>query len=282
MFEDSSPQGWYRNLPPITRSILTITFVLTFLVTFGMLNPWHIVFDWGFVIRRAQVWRFFTSFFFVGPFSLGWVMSQWMLTSFSSKLERSGAVGSSSGSYLYFVLLLMGSINLIGTAFEYPSGRRVGGSSLIFGIIYYWSKKSPTSLVSLWGFTLQAYQLPYALLFLDVLTGNSMIDDIIGLLAGHSYFYLRDVIYENNSDNFLSRTPKSLDKFVDYSSFLIKRHIYDFSGISNHPNVINPNPNLFRATSAAFSGGSSQPRAFSGRGFRLGGEGEGASGREAN
>ncbi|KAJ1612107.1 transmembrane domain-containing protein [Cryptosporidium canis] len=273
MFNDSSPQGWYKNLPPITRSFLTLTFVLTLMVTFGMLNPWYIIFDWGYILNKAQVWRFLTSFFFVGPFSLGWVMSQWMFTSFSSKLERSGAVGTSSGSYLYFILVLMVSVNLIGTAFEYPTGRRVGGSSLIFGIIYYWSKKFPTSLVSIWGFTLQAYQLPYALLFLDVLTGNSLIDDLIGLLAGHTYYYLRDIIYENSTDNFLARTPKQIDVFVDYSSSLIKNYVYDFSALNGHPNVMNyPSSNAGRSSTSynPLTGSSSQPRAFSGRGFRLG------------
>lgn len=273
MFNDSSPQGWYKNLPPITRSILTITFFSTLLITFGMLNPWYILFDWEYIFRKAQIWRFLTSFFFVGPFSIGWIMSQWMFTSFSSKLERSGSVGSSSGSYLYFILILMTGINIIGTAFDYPTGRKIGGSSLIFGIIYYWSKKFPTSLVSIWGFTLQAYQLPYALLFLDVLTGNSLIDDLIGLLAGHSYYYIRDIIYENNANNFLARTPKHFDKFVDYSSLLIKNYVYDFSSLNGHPNVINyPNSNVNRAGSFynPFSGNSAQPRAFSGRGFRLG------------
>lgn len=273
MFNDSSPQGWFKNLPPITRSILTITFFSTLLITFGMLNPWYIIFDWEYIFRRAHIWRFIANFFFLGPFSLGWVMSQWMFTSFSSKLERSGSVGSSSGSYLYFILILMTAINLIGTAFEYPTGRRIGGLSLIFSIIYYWSKKFPTSPVSIWGFTLQAYQLPYALLFLDILTGNSLIDDLIGLLAGHSYYYLRDIIFENNTNNFLSRTPKQIDNFVDYSSLLIKRYIYDFSVLNGHPNVINyPNPNTSGSGSFhnPLTGNSSQPRAFSGRGFRLG------------
>ncbi|KAH8739139.1 multi-pass transmembrane protein [Cryptosporidium ryanae] len=272
MFNDSSPQGWYKNLPPISRSMLTITFFVTLFSVFGLLNPWNIIFDWELIIKKVQIWRFVTNFFFIGPFSLGWIMSQWMFTSFSSKLEKSGTLGSSSGAYLYFILCLMTIINIIGTAFEYPTGKRISGSSLIFAIIYYWSKKFPTSLVNIWGFTLQAYQLPYALIFLDVLTGNSMIDDIIGLLAGHSYYYTRDIIYENNNNSFIHVTPIYINKFVDYTSDIVKKYIYDFSDLSGHPNVINAN-NRFTSNngfSSAFNRNPSQPQAFTGRGFRLG------------
>ncbi|EEA05929.1 Der1-like family protein [Cryptosporidium muris RN66] len=274
MFEDSTPQSWFANLPPISRFMLCTTFVVTVLCSFGLLNPWYIILDWPLVVKKVQIWRLISNFFYVGHFSLGWIMSQWMFISFSSKLEKSGVLGVSEGSYLYFIMVLMVIIDFIAIAFNFPVGKRVNGSCLIFAIIYYWSRRFPSSPVSIWGFILQAYQLPFALLLLDILTGNSIFDDVLGLLAGHSLHYVRDILPGADRSNILHYPPKSLDNFVIYASNIMSKYIYDFSDISSHPNVIHPNTmgatNSLDRSSHSNNRGNAQPQAFSGQGFRLG------------
>lgn len=45
----------------------------------------------------------------------------------------------------------------------------------------------------LFTFALDAY-LPFAFLFLSVLTGGDIISDIIGIIAGHIYYFLKDIV----------------------------------------------------------------------------------------
>ena len=45
--------------------------------------------------------------------------------------------------------------------------------------------------VSLWGFRVQAYQLPFALIIMNVLMGGSIWGDVMGLFTGHLYHFLR-------------------------------------------------------------------------------------------
>ena len=41
--------------------------------------------------------------------------------------------------------------------------------------------------------------LPFALLFLSLITGGDIMTDIIGIISGHLYYYLKDIvpIYQN-------------------------------------------------------------------------------------
>lgn len=55
---------------------------------------------------------------------------------------------------------------------------------------------------------LDAY-LPYAFLALSVLTGGDIISDIIGIIAGHLYYFLKDILpIQYNYD--ILKTPSFL------------------------------------------------------------------------
>lgn len=46
----------------------------------------------------------------------------------------------------------------------------------------------------LWGFALIAWQAPYALLVLDILMGQSIWDNLMGIATGHLYHVIRYVV----------------------------------------------------------------------------------------
>ena len=100
--------------------------------------------------------------------------------------------------------------------------------------------------MSIFGlFTVQAFYLPWTFMAVDVLLGKSIAEDILGVLAAHTYYFLT-VLY-----------PRA-----------------------GGPNLI-PTPELVRVGVATAFGGvagpggrvqQAAPRAFQGRGRRLGGD----------
>lgn len=45
--------------------------------------------------------------------------------------------------------------------------------------------------IGLWGFSFTAWQAPYALVVLDVLMGQSIWDNLMGIATGHLYHFIR-------------------------------------------------------------------------------------------
>jgi Derlin-2/3 len=60
------------------------------------------------------------------------------------------------------------------------------GSSLVFMLVYLWSRNFPTGNVSLMGVvTIQAFYMPFALLGLSFIMGGNWLSDLLGIFAGH-------------------------------------------------------------------------------------------------
>lgn len=131
----------------------------------------------------------------------------YFVVTFSAKLEVNELFTTSSGAYLFFLLFQVFVMDIASLFIFWPTGklakspatammeltigRAMMCNSLVMAIIYYWSKREPLSPIGLWGFTLKAYQFPFALLFLDLIMGQSLWLGIIGLTAGHLYYFIR-------------------------------------------------------------------------------------------
>ena len=72
-------------------------------------------------------------------------------------------------------------------------------------VLYYWARRNPFFKVSMYFIPLKATLLPYALLAISFLTSGESFclirvmrripwSGIVGLLAGHCYYFARDVI----------------------------------------------------------------------------------------
>lgn len=67
------------------------------------------------------------------------------------------------------------------------------GSSLTFMMVYVWSRRNDRvhmSFLGLINFT--APYLPWVLLLFSLLVGNSAAVDLLGVAAGHTYYFLED------------------------------------------------------------------------------------------
>jgi len=188
-----SPEAWFKALPPITRVGLVTIFSVTCLSQVDILDPRLIIFDWQLVYRKLQVWRILTSMLFFGGFSFGFVFQMYFFTSFSTKLEKN-EVFTKPGDYVFFLLFQAAFLCFFGVLIAWPSGFPILGPSMIFAIIYYWSRREPHAALSFFSFNIKAYQFPFVLMFVQLLMGNSIWADVIGLASSHLYYFLKEIV----------------------------------------------------------------------------------------
>lgn len=206
----TTPEAFIKEMPPVTRMLLGATFVTTLGIVLGWFGVEHFLLDWVLVYKQMHIWRLFTDYLFIGPFSIGWLFHMYFFVQFSSKLERHAVFSRharDAGSFLYFIVLQMIFLDSISLLLYAPHGKPLLGHSLSFAVIYYWSKKEAFTPTSLWGFTVLAWQLPYALLVLDLLMGQSLWQDLMGLLSGHMYYFIRDILPVEKNIHLLASTP---------------------------------------------------------------------------
>lgn len=140
-------------------------------------------------------------------------------------LESHPSFESKYPEFVWCVLLL----GLMLHVFSYYSNTYLLGHPMVFAIMYVWSRKDPDQNLNLWGFQFKSkvhsgYQLPFVMMALHMLMGAHLLDDLIGVLAGHIYYFFADVVPEEYGYN-LVRAPgfmKSLFSFkpaTEYQAF---------------------------------------------------------------
>ena len=59
-------------------------------------------------------------------------------------------------------------------------------SSLVFMLLYLWSRENPNANTSIMGFvTLKAFYLPWGMMAATAMMGGSVLPDFLGVIAGH-------------------------------------------------------------------------------------------------
>ena len=71
-------------------------------------------------------------------------------------------------------------------------------SALVFMILYVWSRRNPETPMNFFGFRFKGFYIPWVMLAFSVLIGNSPVMDLLGIAAGHLYFFLQDVLPETS------------------------------------------------------------------------------------
>lgn len=209
---ENTPEQWYKNLPLLTRIGLTIIFVVTVLVQLQILNPALLYLNWPLIINKLQVWRLFTSVLFFGGFSFQFLFQLYFFTSFSSKLETN-EIFAQPGDYLFFLFLQILLLDVISLVLAWPAGFPMLGPSLVFAILYYWSRREPYAALNFFSFTIKGYQFPFALVFFQLLIGGNIWADLLGLASGHLYYFLKEVVPAEYGYT-LIKTPQFLVTFM--------------------------------------------------------------------
>ncbi|CAI5977870.1 unnamed protein product [Closterium sp. NIES-64] len=165
-------EDWYKQMPIITRSYLTLSFLTTAGCALEVISPFSVYFNSNLIFKKFQLWRLFTNFFFFGSIGIDFVFHMFFLCRYCKLLEETSFRGRTAD---FFFMLLFGGVLL-----------------------------TMMSFLGLFNFT--APYLPWVLLGFSVLLGSSPVVDLLGMAAGHVYYFLVDV-YPKISGRQLLKTP---------------------------------------------------------------------------
>ncbi|KAL4075140.1 Derlin [Scleroderma yunnanense] len=185
-------ETWLIQVPPVTRAWLLLSVATSLAVQCQVVTPLQLYFSYKSAFTNTQPWRILTTFFYFGPFSLDFVFHLFFFMRYSRMLEESSFSNKKAD---YFWLLLLSSVMLLALSplFNLP----FLSSSLAFVPIYVWSRRHPSTPISLFGiFTISAPYLPLALVVFSWMisgTWKAAAGDLMGCAVGHIGWFMRDV-----------------------------------------------------------------------------------------
>ncbi|XP_062090928.1 derlin-1 isoform X2 [Humulus lupulus] len=184
----SSPGEFYKSLPPISKAYGTLCLLATLGAQLQLYDKSSIELDYRYVIYRYQVWRLITSLFFLGGFSINFGIRLLMIARYGVQLEK-GPFDRRTADFLW--MMIFGALTLLVLSLIPGFGTPFLGISLVFMLLYVWSREFPNAAINIYGLvTLKAFYLPWAMLALDVIFGSKIMPDLLGIVAGHLYYFL--------------------------------------------------------------------------------------------
>ncbi|XP_042522093.1 derlin-3 isoform X1 [Dipodomys spectabilis] len=195
----------FLQVPAVTRAY-TAACVLTTAAVLEILSPFQLYFNPHLVFQKFQVWRLFTNFLFFGPMGFSFFFNMLFVFRYCRMLEEGSFRGRTADFVFMFLFggVLMILLGLLGSLFFL-------GQALMAMLVYVWSRRSPQVRVNFFGLlTFQAPFLPWAILGISLLLGNSILVDLLGIAVGHIYYFLEDVFPNQPGGKRLLLTPHFL------------------------------------------------------------------------
>ncbi|CAI0449639.1 unnamed protein product [Linum tenue] len=217
-----------------------------------------------------QIWRLITNFFFLGPFSFPFAFRLIIIAKYGVSLER-GPFDQRTADFVW--MFFFGALSLLVSDAVPALWSPFMGVSLVFMIVYIWGREFPNARISIYGLvSLKGFYLPWAMLALDLIFGNPLKPDILGIVAGHIYYFLT-VLHPLAGGKYVFKTPR----FV-YILFLFGIMFAYNCSVNQGGWILNPLffPPVGVGTNWWRSGAKSDPSAgvaFRGRSYRLSGGG---------
>ncbi|MEW5307270.1 MAG: hypothetical protein WDW38_002487 [Sanguina aurantia] len=197
-----SIEDWYKQLPIVTRTYVTLAFLTTAGCALEVITPFNVYFNAKLIFSKFEVWRLLTNFFYFGNLGLDFVFHMFFLIKYCKSLEE----GSFRGRSADFLFMLLFGGTLLTACAPFVNVQFLG-SSLTFMMVYVWGRRHQAVHLNFLGiFVFTAPYLPWVLLAFSLCLGSSPVGDLMGMAAGHVYYFLEDV-YPRMSGRRPLRTP---------------------------------------------------------------------------
>ncbi|XAR66105.1 hypothetical protein NMG60_11012190 [Bertholletia excelsa] len=209
----ATPQQYYRDLPPVSKTYGVICLMTTGAYHLGLLHIRTIALVYEDVLKRFQVWKLITNFFFLGPFSLTFAFRLLLIARHGVQLER-GPFDKRTADYLW--MYFFGAISLLVMSIIPVLWSPFMGASMVFMLVYVWSREFPNARINVHGlFELKGFYLPWYMLAVDLVLGNPLKPDLLGMATGHLYYFLT-VLYPLAGGKYIFKTPLWVHKLVAF------------------------------------------------------------------
>jgi Derlin-2/3 len=207
-----SISDWYKEVPLVTKLLVTCTVASTSLVFCGIFTPSTFAFAWELIWRKFHFWRLFSPFIYSHPFSFDFAMHTYMLYEYCQRYEKNPfntGGGGNSADFLWMILLGMAAICVV----AYFFGLSLMSNPLLFMIMYVWSRREPEMIMSMFTFKYKALYCPWVSLGIYIIMGASITLPFIGISVGHVYYFLTTELPDIHGFD-LIRTPEFCIKAV--------------------------------------------------------------------
>eukprot|EP00048_Salpingoeca_helianthica_P003863 m.71305 g.71305 ORF g.71305 m.71305 type:complete len:236 (+) comp12937_c1_seq2:831-1538(+) len=182
-------QEAFMQIPLLTRAFMSACILTTLACQLDLVSPFQLYFSIDRIFKNYEFWRLFANFFYFGNFGIDLFFHMFFLVRYSRMLEE----GSYRGRTADFLVLLV-----YGMVFMLIAGSFCDllflGQPLTFMLVYIWGRRNPLVRLSFFGLVqFNASSLAYVLVGLSFVMGHNVIPDLLGIAAGHLYYFLEDV-----------------------------------------------------------------------------------------
>ncbi|XP_050521187.1 derlin-1 [Daktulosphaira vitifoliae] len=204
--------AWYKSLPFFTKWWLTLTAAFTLAGRFGIISPYHFVLIYEPFIKKFQIWRPITALLMY-PLSPGngfhFLVNCYFLYSYSLRLETDSFEGRPA-DYCFMLLFNWLCCVIIGLLAEIM----VLMDPMVLSVLYVWCQLNKDVIVSFWfGTRFKAMYLPWVLFGFNFVISGGGLQELVGIIVGHIYFFLMFKYPQEMGGPQLIQTPQILYKF---------------------------------------------------------------------
>ncbi|TYK16915.1 derlin-1.1-like isoform X1 [Cucumis melo var. makuwa] len=139
---------YYHSLPPVSKLYGVSCLMTTAAYYLQLYHLESIALDYSLVIKKFQLWRLITNFFFLGPFSFPFAFRLIIIAKYGVSLER-GPFDKRTADYVW--MLLFGALSLLVMAVVPYFWTPFMGRSLVFMIVYIWGREFPNARINIYG-----------------------------------------------------------------------------------------------------------------------------------
>eukprot|EP00744_Colponema_vietnamica_P021508 GILI01030752.1.p1 GENE.GILI01030752.1~~GILI01030752.1.p1 ORF type:complete len:228 (+),score=33.10 GILI01030752.1:26-685(+) len=179
-------------------------------MTFGLVSPGYLVLDFDSMLWQLQMWRVLTGTVFLGKFGFPWLMNIATLYLHLKNHEE----GDLKGKRADLVWMIMCIVSVLMIA-AYLLAMPLVSMSFIMAICWVWCRRNPKALLSIYMFKFEANYFPWALVVFHLLLGMNIVDDIVGIVAGHAFVFFKDILPKTHNKDFIP-TPRWLTHYFPY------------------------------------------------------------------
>eukprot|EP00755_Sulcionema_specki_P022268 Sspe_Gene.76103::Locus_47551_Transcript_2_2_Confidence_0.750_Length_873::g.76103::m.76103/K13989/DERL2_3; Derlin-2/3 len=199
-------EAWWNSLKPVTKFSICACLFLTITASLDMIHMQHYFLIWPRIFQLGEIWRLPTSLFFLGRFGLPFMFNFAFFIIYQKRLEEETFDGRIA-DHVWMMVIISIPLFLLGYYFE----MFLVSFSFSMSIVWVWCKKNESAMLSFYGFAFKAATFPWILTLIHLLMGGGLIQDVVGILAGHVYVFLKDILPNTHGIN-LAKTPSFMER----------------------------------------------------------------------
>jgi len=192
-----SMQEMWDGWPSVTKHIGVFSFLMTAAASFKLIDIYQLILYFPKIFSSdIELWRLVTSPFFFGPFGMNFLFSFMIFLQYSSFLENDRFSGRVA-DFIYCFIVGLIPMFLIAFLIQNYQAIYMLGSCMMMYLVYIYCNFNPDSSMKLMfvPVDIPSRYFPFALAALHIVLGggaDSLVEDGIGILCGHIYYFLEE------------------------------------------------------------------------------------------